>query len=297
MGEQRRGAGPTGTLRAVAERDRGRGRPVGSITRGTTHPNRLRRVDRYLVGPLAPALRAASDPVVVDLGYGAWPWTTVELHERLRRVRPDVRVAGIEIDPGRVGAAAPWAAPDRVFVRGGFELPLPEGWGRPVLVRAFNVLRQYDEADVDAAWRLVAGRLAPGGALVEGTCDELGRRACWVTVGPSGPTTFTLSARLESLQRPSDVADRLPKALIHHHVPGTRIHAWLHALDRAWDLAAPLAPLGVRQRWLATVASVRDDWQVLHGPSRWRLGEVTLPWDRVAPPRPSGRAEGVRQGS
>ena len=38
----------------------------------------------------------------------------------------------------------------------------------------------------------MCGRLAPGGLLVEGTCDELGRRACWVALDQSGPLTITL---------------------------------------------------------------------------------------------------------
>ena len=73
-------------------------RPVGTITRGTTNPNRLRRVDRWLAGPQAWRLRRSTvAPLVVDLGYGASPVTAVELHDRLRRVRPDVDVVGIEI--------------------------------------------------------------------------------------------------------------------------------------------------------------------------------------------------------
>ena len=50
---------------------------------------------------------APTPPVVVDLGYGASPVTAVELHDRLRRVRADVQVVGIEIDPARVRDAAP----------------------------------------------------------------------------------------------------------------------------------------------------------------------------------------------
>lgn len=82
-----------------------RSSPVGAITRGTTNPNRLRRCDRWLAGPHAWRLRQASAPIVVDLGYGASPVTAVELRERLRRVRADVEVVGIEIDPVRVAAA------------------------------------------------------------------------------------------------------------------------------------------------------------------------------------------------
>ncbi|QLQ16521.1 MAG: class I SAM-dependent methyltransferase [Micropruina sp.] len=260
-------------------------KPVGTITRGTTNPNRLRRVDRYLAGPLAPVLRAAGPrPVVVDLGYGAHPWTVVELHERLRRVRPDVRVLGIEIDPDRVAAALPFATPDRAFVPGGFELPRPAGWPPPTLVRAFNVLRQYDADEVAGAWAPTDRRAGPGGLVVEGTCDEIGRRAAWLTLDEAGPRSFTISVRLASLTRPSDVADRLPKALIHRNVPGEPIHAWLQALDRAWELATPLRVHGPRQRWLATVASLRSSGRpVRDAPTRWRLGELTVPWSVVAP--------------
>ena len=126
------------------------GRPVGTITRGTTNPNRLRRIDRWLTSVEGRRLRPAADPLVVDLGYGASPVTTVELFERLRAVRPDVEVVGLEIDPARVAAAQPWTEPGLTFRRGGFELPLPDG-RRPILVRAANVLRQYDAAEVDGA--------------------------------------------------------------------------------------------------------------------------------------------------
>ena len=37
---------------------------------------------------------------------------------------------------------------------------------------------------------------------------------------PEGPRTFTISLHLPSLERPSIVAQRLPKALIHRNVPG-----------------------------------------------------------------------------
>ena len=259
-------------------------RPVGTITRGTTNPNRLRRVDRWIAGPLAPRWRSADAPLVVDLGYGATPVTAVELHDRLRRVRADVEVVGLEIDPARVAAAQPLARPGLSFALGGFEVPLPGG-RRPHVVRAFNVLRQYDEREVAAAWQAVRDRLAAGGVLVEGTCDEVGRRSAWVAVTrEDGPVSLTLSLRLRGLQAPSQVAERLPKALIHRNVEGERVHAYLSALDDAWARQAPLAAYGVRQRFLATVRSLREQgWPVLDGPSRWRLGEVSVAWDAVAP--------------
>src|SRR5215472_15479971 len=85
----------------------GRARALGLPTRGTTNPNRLRRVDRWLTGTpsVTRVVEAAADPLVVDLGYGASPVTTVELRARLRTIRPDVRVLGLELDPERVVTA------------------------------------------------------------------------------------------------------------------------------------------------------------------------------------------------
>ncbi|MEU4402467.1 class I SAM-dependent methyltransferase [Micromonospora orduensis] len=254
-----------------------RRRPLGVVTRGTTNPNRLRRVDNWIVATCADRLVAAADPLVVDLGYGATPVTAVELRARLAAaVRPDVRLVGLEIDPARVAAAAPAADPPGLtFARGGFEL----AGLRPVLVRAFNVLRQYDETEVADAWRTMTAALAPGGALVEGTCDELGRLASWLLIDADGPRTLTLAAKLTTLGSPAELAERLPKALIHRNVPGEPVHDLIRALDDSWRAAAPYATFGPRQRWMQAVSSLRDSgWPVLPTPKRWRQGELTLPW-------------------
>jgi SAM-dependent methyltransferase len=257
------------------------GRPVGNATRGTTNPNRMRRLDRWLTGPQAWRLRAAEDPLVVDLGYGATPATAVELFDRLRTVRHDVRVCGIEIEPERVRVARALERPGLTFLVGGFELPLA---GRPVLVRAFNVLRQYEEADVAGIWRLVQGRLAPDGLFVDGTCDEIGRRVTWVALDAERPLSLSMSVRFGSFDLPSEVAERLPKVLIHRNVPGEPVHRLMQAMDRAWLESAPLAPFGNRQRWHAMCKALRDGgWPVQDGPSRWRLGELTVGWEAVAP--------------
>ena len=256
-------------------------RPVGTSTRGTTAPNRLRRIDRWTIFSYGELLGATASPLVIDLGFGGSPVTTVEFAERLRLVRADVEVLGLEIDPARVLAAQSVAEPGLAFARGGFELPCPRP---PVLVRALNVLRQYDESEVRPSWGLMQARLAPGGVLIEGTCDELGRLATWVAVSAAGPQTFTAAARLATLDRPSDLAERLPKCLIHRNVPGERVHALFRDLDRAWEVHTSLAVFGARQRWLATVASIREQgWPVADGRARWRLGEVTVPWSAVAP--------------
>ncbi|MHC0429598.1 class I SAM-dependent methyltransferase [Streptomyces sp. O3] len=257
-------------------------RPVGTVTRGTTNPNRLRRMDRWIAAVHGQALRAAAAPVAVDLGYGAAPWTAVELLHRLRTAAPAVEVVGIEIDPARVSAAAPYETDGLTFLHGGFELPLPGG-RRPALIRAANVLRQYDEEEVAGVWERLRAGLAPGGLLVEGTCDEIGRRHVWVALGGDGPRTVTFATRLGSLGRPSDLAERLPKALIHRNVPGEPVHAFLRDFDRAWAAAAPYGAYGARQRWIRAVEDLAADWPVVDRRGRWRQGEVTVAWEALAP--------------
>jgi hypothetical protein len=249
-------------------------KPVGRVTRGTTNPNRLRRVDNWIRTVLGPSMPEAS--LVVDLGFGASPVTTVELRDRLATIRPASRVVGLEIDRVRVADAQSYAdPPGLIFGVGGFEL----AGLRPELVRAMNVLRQYPESDAAAAWSTMRGALGPGGLLVDGTCDELGRLACWVLLDADGPRSLTLSARLSTLDGPAEFAERLPKALIHHNVPGHWVHGYLTALETAWRDAAALSTFGPRQRWRSTVLAVRAaGWPVLDGPRRWRLGEVTLAW-------------------
>ncbi len=256
-------------------------RPVGTVTRGTTAPNRLRRVDRWLIGVHGTRLRATSDvPLVIDLGYGAHPITTVELANRLRLIRPDVQTIGLEIDPSRVAAALPYVRAGLEFRLGGFELPVDRP---PTLIRAFNVLRQYEEPEVADVWQALTARLAPNGLLIEGTCSENGRVATWVALDRQGPVSLTLAARLGSLESPTVFAQRLPKALIHRNVPGEPIHDFLKALDRAWLASAPLGSLGARQRWIGAVGSLRAAWPILGRTDRWRLGEVTVAWSAVAP--------------
>jgi hypothetical protein len=255
---------------------------VGAITRGTTARGRLRRVDGWLAATLADRLRAAADPLVVDLGFGASPVTTVELRQRLvAAAGRRVRVVGLEIDPVRVAAAAGAATPPLLeFRRGGFEL----AGLRPVAVRAMNVLRQYQEPAVPAAWASMTAALAPGGLLVEGTCDEAGRLVSWVAARACGPVSLTLAADLATLDLPSTLAQRLPKALIHRNVPGEGVHRLLAALDDGWRAAAPYAAYGHRQRWRHAVAALRaGGWPVVGSPARWRLGEVTVRWSAVAP--------------
>jgi hypothetical protein len=222
------------------------------------------------------ALQAAADPLVVDLGYGALPVTTLELAARLRPVRAGIRVVGLEIHPERV-------VPSRdgvEFGLGGFEL----AGLQPVLVRAFNVLRQYPLDEVPAAWSAMRTRLAPGGLIIDGTCDELGRRCCWVLLDADGPVSLTLACDPFAIELPSDLAERLPKVLIHHNIAGQPIHALLGAADRAWASVAGHGVFGPRERWRAMLVLLRDQGIPVEPPRRrMRDGVLSVPWTHVAP--------------
>lgn len=260
------------------------GRPLGHATRGTTNPNRMRRVNRWMTGPQAWRLRpgvTGAPPIAVDLGYGASPGTAVEFFDSVRSVSPLAQVFGIEIEPERVARGIALHLQGLDFRLGGFEIPIEQ---RASVIRAFNVLRQYDEADVPGIWKTMAARLTDDGVLIEGTCDEIGRRSSWVAITKDGPQTLSISLRFGAFSRPSDVAERLPKALIHRNVDGERIHGFLAAADAAWLLTAPLASFGNKQRFVAMCLALRaSGWPICDTASRWRLGEMTVRWHAVAP--------------
>ncbi|KAL6054449.1 Methylase [Balamuthia mandrillaris] len=173
--------------------------PQGGVTRGKTAPNRLRRVDNFLCLYDPELLRNGStaahrEACFVDLGYGARPFTTLEsartLRQRLRH--PSLLVLGVEIERKRVREALRYADERTLFRVGGFNLPfkppkeeeslpfvpLVRELRHAKVIRAFNVLRQYEEAAVREAFGLLAGYLLPGGLLLEGTSDPFGR--IWV---------------------------------------------------------------------------------------------------------------------
>lgn len=248
-------------------------KPVGQPTRGTTGSNRLRRFDRWIEHLCARELRRGA-PLCVDLGFGASPTTTVEWQRSLQAVNANARVVGVEIDPERVRLAASTIE----AIHGGFEIPTED---KPLVIRAANVLRQYDRDAVAAAWAVMQQRLATGGWIIDGTCDEQGRLTALLSLDAHAARWFTMSVRLAGLQRPSQVAARLPKVLIHDNRPGTPIHALLTDLDRAWERAARW---GARQRWIEMATAVKDRWEVHDGPARWRLGEFTVPASAVLEP-------------
>jgi hypothetical protein len=206
---------------------------------------------------------------------------------RLAKVAPTIRVLGIEIDPARVSEAKALEHSRLAFEHGGFEVPIPRAFSDREdvdLIRALNVLRQYSESEVLSAWSLMQSRLSKDGLIIEGTCDEIGRVASWITLDKTKPLTFTISLRLQGLDTPSKVAERLPKVLIHKNIPGNNIHRYLQELDFAWDKAAGFGAFGSAQRFVQTAKSLLEaGWPIENSPKRWRLGELSVSYEAISP--------------
>ena len=156
-------------------------RPEGQPTRGKTASNRLRRVDNFVL-LYEPSLLTRSDglfadSLFVDLGYGFDARTTLESAARFRRSNPNLKILGVEIDKERVEAALPFADEKTFFRLGGFNLPLTAG-EHVRLIRAFNVLRQYEEKDFVPAYERLAESVLPGGLMIEGTSNPFGSIWC-----------------------------------------------------------------------------------------------------------------------
>ena len=222
--------------------------PLGQATRGKTADNRLRSLDIFLLACEPGLLRRRDDSAFVDLGFGFDPRTTLESAGRLRALNPRLDVVGVEIDPERVAGARPFEDTRTRFVRGGFDYR----WPRPARVlRAMNVLRQYPAEAVPDAWAELGAHLAPGGLLIEGTSDPLGRLVVVNLLRRVGGGLrhegLLFFARPTVDFSPLDYRAVLPKDQIHRVQPGEDIHRLLHRWDEAWRRAGVLAPFGVRQ--------------------------------------------------
>ncbi|PWB74258.1 MAG: methylase [Anaerolineales bacterium] len=252
-------------------------KPQGHPTRGKTASNRLRRVDNFTL-LYEPSLLTRTnglfaDSMFVDLGYGSDARTTLESASRFRRINPDLKILGVEIDKERVDAALPYAD-DRTFFRlGGFNLPLREG-ETVRLIRAFNVLRQYEEKDFASAYERLAQYVLPGGLLIEGTSSPYGQlwSANLARKLESGKPALSKEHqdlgskvegwRMEALAfstnfrlgfEPEEFQTILPKNLIHRVLPGEPIHDFFEAwkTSAAERLAEKGYDIATQRKWLS----------------------------------------------
>jgi hypothetical protein len=264
-------------------------RPEGSVTRGKTAPNRLRRVDNFIAMYDAGLLKRMDGDFAhaffVDLGYGAEATTTLESAERYRRINPSLPVLGVEIDPERVIAAQPFVDALTSFRLGGFNLPLLAG-ETVRLIRAFNVLRQYEETDFAPAYERLGQYMLPGGLMIEGTSDPFGR--IWVAnvvrkflLGDWGFEAIVFSTNFRSGFDPAQFQTVLPKNYIHHVVPGEAIFDFFEAWKRSAAETAHAKIWGMRQWFIAAAEGLAAKGYNVNLQRKW-LAKGLLIWETAA---------------
>ena len=223
-------------------------------TRGKTAAQRLRRLDMFLAA-FDPGLLKEADSVVVDLGYGRVPVTTSEWFGRLQKRWPHVHMIGVERDAEGVNAADGYAEPGLCFRRGDFRIPIQAG-EQVRLIRAMNVLRQYDESAALPAHRQILAQAATGALLAEGTCDPLGRTMV-VQLLRSDESGMPVSEGLlfatsfHGALDPRLFQAVLPKHLIHRVVPNEPIFEFFEAWVRSAEITRAQAEFGAKQHFVA----------------------------------------------
>ena len=249
-------------------------KPEGQPTRGKTAANRLRRVDNLILlyepSLLTRADGLFADALFVDLGYGFDARTTLESTARFRRVNPKLKIMGVEIDQERVEAALPFADDKTFFRLGGFNLPLKEG-EHVRLIRAFNVLRQYEEKDFAPAYERLAQYVLPGGLMIEGTSNPFGsiwaanlvrkvESGSWNVEALVFSTNFRMGFDVQEFQT------ILPKNLIQHVVPGEEIFDFFEAWKQSAKETSATKVYGARHWFMAAAESLarkgyKVNWQ------------------------------------
>jgi len=239
-------------------------KPEGQPTRGKTASNRLRRVDNFIL-LYEPSLLTRTDglfarSLFVDLGYGFDARTTLESAARFRRLNPDLPILGVEIEKERVEAALPYADEKTFFRLSGFNLPLKEG-EHVRLIRAFNVLRQYEEKDFAPAYERLAQYVLPGGLMIEGTSNPHGSIWCANVARTMDDRRWTMESLVFStnFRLGFDITDFqavLPKNYIHHVIQGEPIYNFFEAWKQSAAETSALKVYGLRQWFIHSAESL-----------------------------------------
>ena len=248
---------------------------VGTETRGKTTYNRLRRVDNFVMMYCSHLIMSEED-FYVDLGFGHTPITTLESAKRFRRLNPQLPIIGIEIDNKRVREAQQFADDRTHFRHGGFNLPLqtnPETGQRETvnLIRAFNVLRQYElESDCRDSHILMCNCLNVNGILIEGTSDPFGR----VWIANIVRKRMDHSLIIESLAFSSNFRNGfnielfqqvLPKNFIHRMTgPNEMIYSffqdWKISYEQAGKVMKNTYGIGMRRQFIVTARYLAEEY-------------------------------------
>ncbi len=243
-------------------------KPQGQMTWGKTARNRLRRTDIFMLLTEGPLIRKRDEPgstsFYVDLGYGFEPFTTLESAERFRVQNPDLPVLGVEIDPERVKTGLPYEDEKTFFRLGGFNLPLHQGESVR-LIRAFNVLRQYEESEWEAPVRQLGTQLIPGGMLLEGTSNPFG--SVWTanvirrSALPPYPVCregFLFSTNFHMGFEPDIFQPVLTKNYIHRMIPGEPIYEFMETWKTACRNQSPMRSYGLRSLFCSSAKEVSE---------------------------------------
>ncbi len=216
--------------------------PNDRPTRGRTRPGRLARLDPFLAGIVA-GWPADGPDTILDVGLGARPDTTVELHRALVAVRPGVHTVGLDLRPEPVAALEALGEPGLSGVVGGFDTPVG---GRIGLVRAANLLRQYALPQVPSALAALGRWLEPGGILVEGSTDRDGHRGAFrvFRAAPGGlhPLGLLFLCELSGPFHPRALTPYLPRGLGWHGHPAPVLRPLFHAWTTAFERSHPVPP-------------------------------------------------------
>ena len=260
-------------------------KPEGIATRGKTADNRLRRVDNFIL-LYEPALLTRTDglfadSLFVDLGYGFDPRTTLESAARFRRANATLPILGVEIDKERVDAAQPFADEQTFFRLGGFNLPLKIG-EHVRLIRAFNVLRQYEEKDFAPAYERLAEYVLPDGLMIEGTSTPYGSlwAANLVRRVESAQWSFEALVFSTNFHSGFDVEEFqtiLPKNYIHRVVKGEPIFDFFEAWKRSAAESAHAKTFGLKQWFVAAAEALARKGFAVDLHKKW-LGKGYLIW-------------------
>lgn len=248
---------------------------IGIDTRGKTTQNRLRRVDHFVM-LYCPYLIMSEEHFYVDLGFGHTPITTLESAKRFRKHNNRLLILGVEIDNKRVRKAQEFDDDLTYFRQGGFNLPLQinsiTGRSESVnLIRAFNVLRQYDlESDCRTSHIIMGNYLNINGILIEGTSDPLGR----IWVANIIRKQLDQSLLIEALVFSTNFRDGfditafqqvLPKNFLHRMTgPNEMIYNffedWKMSYEQTGKLMKNVYGMGLRQQFIITAKHLAEEY-------------------------------------
>jgi hypothetical protein len=243
---------------------------IGAETRGKTTQNRLRRVDNFVI-MYCNDLIMSDKHLYVDLGYGHTPITTLESAKRFRRYNPHLPILGVEIDHKRVRDAQSFADNITQFRQGGFNLPITSQSETVNLIRAFNVLRQYDlESDCRDSHLIMCNHLNSNGILIEGTSDPFGR--IWVAniIRKQLDHSISIEALVFSTNfrdgfNISSFQEVLPKNFIHRMTGRNEMiyqffEHWKISYEQAGKSMKHSLNIGIRQQFIVTGRYLSEEY-------------------------------------